>query len=53
MTCSKCPKDAVHHITVRRNEPEPEHGQRDARGLRIVRFCGRCWSELEKLLPAA
>lgn len=53
MDCSKCPNPAAHHITVRRKDPKPEPGQRDARGLRIIRFCEDCWRVLERLLPAA
>jgi hypothetical protein len=51
--CSKCTNRAEHHIVVRNKEPKPEPGQVDVRGMRIVRLCEGCWSELEVLLPTA
>lgn len=51
-TCSKCPKPAKHHISVRRDEAEPESGKRDQRSLQIFRFCKDHWGEVRRLLPA-
>jgi hypothetical protein len=52
-TCSKCEEPSVHSLSIRSDEPAPKPGQKDTRGVRILRFCKGHWQELKQFLPAA
>lgn len=52
---SKCSNDCkapVHRaLIIPSDEQPPPPGQKDQRGVRIVRFCKDCWSEFKEFLP--
>lgn len=52
MTCSKCDDPSVRSILIRNEaDPKPPPGEKDRRGVRVIRFCANHWTEMEKLLP--
>lgn len=54
VNCSKCDKPSAHSISVRNtSEPPPQSGEKDLRGVRVIRLCEEHWAELKELLPAA
>lgn len=55
-TCSRdqCESASEHSIFVRNeSDPPPQPGEKDKRGVRIVRFCKSHWRELMDFLPVS
>lgn len=52
--CSKCDeKPATRALVIPKIDKMPQLEEKNNNGVRIVRLCDGCWSEVEELLPAA
>jgi hypothetical protein len=52
MSCSKCDDPAVRSILIHNEDGDPPPpGQKDRRGVKVLRFCAKHWAEIKALLP--
>lgn len=51
MSCSLCEEPTHRSLVIPSDEDPPALGQKDQRGVRIVRFCKAHWARLRTFLP--